>query len=164
MVQEHGYLRLHGFTPAPASLSHERTSLCLALCEGWPGPGVGAWVGGNGASYLAYVPHGPAGFNWTWVRADFSARRTYQLGGPSAGRKSPASSEASRSKGWFGGPQARLYIHKAVHTQGGAHKRRPVAIAGVLIFKGGAGAGPHIQQSEPKQGVVWQSTGKAAHT
>ena len=36
----------------------------------------------------------------------------------------------------FKGPQARRYTHKAVHTQGGAHKRRSVATAGVLSFKG----------------------------
>ena len=36
----------------------------------------------------------------------------------------------------FKGPQARRYTHKAVHTQGGAHKRRFVATAGVLLFKG----------------------------
>ena len=29
----------------------------------------------------------------------------------------------------------RLCIHKAVHTQGGAHKRRSVVTARVLLFK-----------------------------
>ena len=36
----------------------------------------------------------------------------------------------------FKGPQARRCTQKAVHTQGGTHKRRPVATAGVLLFKG----------------------------
>ena len=36
----------------------------------------------------------------------------------------------------FKGPQARRYTQKAVHTQGGTHKRRPVATAGVLLLKG----------------------------
>ena len=49
----------------------------------------------------------------------------------------------------FKGPQARQYTQKAVHTQGGAHKRRSVATAGVMLFKGGAGAGPRVEQSEP---------------
>ena len=34
------------------------------------------------------------------------------------------------------GPQARRYTQKAVHTQGGTHKRRCVATAGVVLFKG----------------------------
>ena len=33
----------------------------------------------------------------------------------------------------------------AVHTQGGAHTRQSVATAGVLLFKGVAGAGPHVE-------------------
>ena len=37
---------------------------------------------------------------------------------------------------------------KAVHTQGGAHTRRSVATAGVLLFKGGAGASPLVERSE----------------
>ena len=49
----------------------------------------------------------------------------------------------------FKGPQARRCTHKAVHTQGGAHKRRSVATAGVMLFKGGAGAGPRVERSEP---------------
>ena len=32
----------------------------------------------------------------------------------------------------FKGPQARRCTQKAVHTQGGTHKRRPVATAGVM--------------------------------
>ena len=55
---------------------------------------------------------------------------------------------------------------KVVRTQGGAHTRRSVALAGVLLFKGGAGAGvgPRDERSEPKQGVIWWSTGKVVHT
>ena len=52
----------------------------------------------------------------------------------------------------FKGPQARWCTQKAVHTQGGAHKRRSVATAGVMLFKGGAGAGPCVERSEPKVG------------
>ena len=36
----------------------------------------------------------------------------------------------------------------AVHTPGGAHTRWSVAIAGVLLFKGGAGTGPRVEKSE----------------
>ena len=36
----------------------------------------------------------------------------------------------------FNGPQGRRYTQKAVHTQGGAHKRRFVATTGVMLFKG----------------------------
>ena len=46
----------------------------------------------------------------------------------------------------------------------GAHKGRPVATAGVLLSKGGAGAGPRAKRSELKQGVFRRSTGNAAHT
>ena len=35
--------------------------------------------------------------------------------------------------------------HKAVHTQGGAHTRRSVATARVLLFKVGVGAGPCVE-------------------
>ena len=37
------------------------------------------------------------------------------------------------------GPQAKGYTQRAVHTQGGTHKRRFVATAGVLllIYRGG---------------------------
>ena len=52
----------------------------------------------------------------------------------------------------FKGLQARRYTQKVVHTQGSAHKRQPVATAEVMLFKGGAGAGPRIERSEPK---VW---------
>ena len=34
------------------------------------------------------------------------------------------------------GPQARRYTQKAVHTQGGTHKRRSLATAGVMLLKG----------------------------
>ena len=37
----------------------------------------------------------------------------------------------------------------AVHTQGGAHTKRSVATAGVMLFRGGAGAGPCVERSEP---------------
>ena len=48
-----------------------------------------------------------------------------------------------------GGAQRRWCTHKAVHTQGGAHTRRSVTTAGVLLFKGGAGAGPRVECSQP---------------
>ena len=44
--------------------------------------------------------------------------------------------------------KVRLSTHNAVHTQGGAHTRRSVAAAGVLLFKGGARAGPLVERSE----------------
>ena len=50
-----------------------------------------------------------------------------------------------------------------MHTQGGAHIGRSVATAGILILKGGVGAGPQVEQSEPKQGEVGQSRHKAVH-
>ena len=37
-----------------------------------------------------------------------------------------------------------------IHTEGGAHTRRSVATAGVLLFKGGAGAGARVERSEPR--------------
>ena len=45
-------------------------------------------------------------------------------------------------------------VGPAVHTQGGAHTRRCTqkavcSSAGVLLFKGGAGAGPRVERSEP---------------
>ena len=58
----------------------------------------------------------------------------------------------------------RRCIHKAVHTQGGAHRRRSVATVGVLLFRGGAGAGPRVERSEPGHWGGWRSTHKAVHT
>ena len=49
----------------------------------------------------------------------------------------------------FKGSQARRYTQKAVHTQGGTHKTRSVASAGVMLVKGGARAGPRVERSEP---------------
>ena len=40
--------------------------------------------------------------------------------------------------------------HKALHAQGGAHKRRSMATAGVLFFKRGGGAGSRAENIEPK--------------
>ena len=34
------------------------------------------------------------------------------------------------------GPRGKRYTQKAVHTQGGTHKRRSVATAGVMLLKG----------------------------
>ena len=39
-------------------------------------------------------------------------------------------------RGGFGGSHTRQCTQRAVHAQGGAHKRRPVATVGVLLFKG----------------------------
>ena len=66
----------------------------------------------------------------------------------------PASSAASRMHSRTGGAHTRRGTHKAGHTQGGAHTRRGTqkavdSIAGVLLFKGGAGAGPRVERSEP---------------
>ena len=36
----------------------------------------------------------------------------------------------------FKGPQARQYTQKAVHTQGGTHKRQSVATTSVMLFQG----------------------------
>ena len=88
---------------------------------------------------------GPAGFNRTWVR------RTYRLGGligsayfrPAESPAVPSARRLGRPKVRFNpspplvlGPQARRYTQKAVHTQGGTHKRRSVATAGVTLLKG----------------------------
>ena len=53
-----------------------------------------------------------------------------------------------------GSGYGRRGTHKAGHTQGGAHTRRGTqkavdSSAGVLLFKGGAGAGPRVERSEP---------------
>ena len=52
----------------------------------------------------------------------------------------PALREASRSKGWFGGP----------HTS--AHTRWLVATAGVLSFKGGAGLDHALREASRSKG------------
>ena len=70
----------------------------------------------------------------------------------------PASSEVNRSMGGW------RSTHKAVHTEGGAHKRRSVATAGVLLLKGGTGAGPRVERSEPKHGGLAVRTQGGAHT
>ena len=92
---------------------------------------------GRRPTWWSATAGGPAGFNRTWVRL------TYRLGGPSAGRPKgrfnpspPLGSVATAGVMLFKGPQARQYTQKAVHTQGGTHKRRSVATAGVMLLKG----------------------------
>ena len=82
-------------------------------------------------------------------------RETAQTAGgmePGSSEASHLLSEVSRSKGRFGSPRARRCMHQVVHTQGGAHTRRSVATARVLLFKDGVEAGPRIEQSEPERG------------
>ena len=102
---------------------------------------------------------GPAGINRIWVR------RTYRLGGLSAGWSAGLKSSLIRPPPFvhtqggthktqsvatagvmlFKGPQARWYTQKAVHTQGGTHQTRFVATAGVMLFKG-----PRARRYTPK--------------
>ena len=49
----------------------------------------------------------------------------------------------------------RRYTQKAVHTQGGTHKRRSVATAGVLLLKGPQ-ARRYTQKAVHTQGRLWQ--------
>ena len=58
-----------------------------------------------------------------------------------------------------------------IHVEGGAHTRQSMATARVFFFKGGAGASPRIERSEPsikrskpRQRKVWRPTHKAVHT
>ena len=81
-------------------------------------------------------------------------------GGVGAG---PRVERSGPKQGGVGGPHTRRCTHKEVHTEGGAHKRRSVATAGVLLFKGGAGAGPRVERSEPERGGGG-CTHKAVHT
>ena len=59
-------------------------------------------------------------------------------------------------------------MHKAVHTQGSAHTWWFVATAGVLSFKGSAGASscvergePPVERSEPKRRLAVYTQGTA---
>ena len=52
------------------------------------------------------------------------------------------------------GPQARRYTQKAVHTQGGTHKRRSVATAGVVLLKGPQ-ARRYTQKAVHTKGGLW---------
>ena len=58
------------------------------------------------------------------------------LGGRGGGRG--GGREGRGGMGWVGGEGGGVgsYTQKAVHTQGGTHKRRSVATAGVMLFKG----------------------------
>ena len=47
-----------------------------------------------------------------------------------------------------GGTYTRQCTHKAVHTQGSAYTRQFVATTEILLFKGGAGAGPNVKRTE----------------
>ena len=58
-------------------------------------------------------------------------------------------SKASSRRGLVSVPQPRRYTHDAVHTQGGARKRRSVATAGVVLLKGGTVVGARVERSEP---------------
>ena len=63
------------------------------------------------------------------------------------------------------GPQARRYTQNAVHTQGGAHKRRSIATAGVMLLRG-AQARRYTQNAVHTQGGTHRTrcTRKAVHT
>ena len=81
----------------------------------------------------------------------------------------PRREKRAAAGGWLvlrrqDGTHTRQCTPKAEHTQGGAHKRRFVATARVLLFKGRVGAGPRIERSELLQGFGWWSKGKAIHT
>ena len=49
--------------------------------------------------------------------------------------------------------------HKAVHTQGATHKRRSVATAGVLLFKGPQARRCTHKAVQPKGGLPTQGSG-----
>ena len=79
--------------------------------------------------------------------------------------------------GRFGGSHTRRCTQRAVHTQGGAHKRRPVATAGVLLYEGATGKAVHTERdthtrwcaqkaacSHRRSLVIEGVTGKAVHT
>ena len=54
----------------------------------------------------------------------------------------------------IGLPQARRYTQKAVHTEGGAHKRRSVATARVMLLKGPQ-ARRYTQKAVHTKGGLW---------
>ena len=58
--------------------------------------------------------------------------------------------KAEHTKGGLWPPQGSCYLRG--HRQGGTHTKRSVATAGVMLFEGGAGAGPRVERSEPKVG------------
>ena len=165
--------------------------VCVCVCLGvfvlqaFPHPNV----------VLQFEGQRPAGFNRTWVR------RTYQLGvligsayfrpadRPAESPAVPSARRLGRPKVRFNpppplvlGPQARRYTQKAVHTQGGTHKRRSVATAGVTLLKGPQAkrytqkavhtqGGTHKRQSVATAGVMLlkgpqarRYTQKAVHT
>ena len=61
------------------------------------------------------------------------------------GGLAPASSEASRGKGRFGGSHTRRCTHKAVHTQDGLWPPQESC-----YLRGGAGADLCVERSEPR--------------
>ena len=82
-------------------------------------------------TFLVLAQGGGGRFNRTWIRL------TYGLAGLLARRS------AGRKSGLICHPplllkalQARRYTLKAVHTQGGTHRRRSVATAGLMLLKG----------------------------
>ena len=48
-----------------------------------------------------------------------------------------------------GSGYGRRGTHKAGHTQGGAHKRRSIAVQESCYLRGVQGAGPRVERSEP---------------
>ena len=61
----------------------------------------------------------------------------------------------------WGGGRLRC-THRAVHTQGGAHTRRSVATAGVLLFKGVQGLAPALSEASRGAQCAWE--GLVVHT
>ena len=65
--------------------------------------------------------------------------------------------------------KVRQSTHKTVHPQGGARTRRSVVTAGVLLFRGDAGAGNRqakraVYRWQRAEAQFWRSTHKAVHT
>ena len=112
--------------------------------------GLGGWVGHTGSADIPAQRKSGQPAGWPTVQFipvtpptnDPRPPHTKNTSYVQNSREQALSQRLGLGLGWFGGPHTRRCIHKVVHTQGGAHTRRSVATARVLLFKGGAGLAP----------------------
>ena len=141
-------------------------------CRGWPlRPAKLA----EAREVLAVHTQGGAHIRWCTHKAvhtqgDAHKRRFVATAAVSSfkvgcGGMDPASGEASRGKGRFGGSHTRRCTHRAVHTQGGAHKRRFVATTSLLLCKWARSGWPprRAKRDYAREGLAVHTQG-GAHT
>ena len=153
------------------SVGTARVLLFKGGCLCWPPRGAkqaeargGLAVHTQGGAYTRWCTH-----NAVHTQGSANTRRSvgtarvlsFKGGGVWVGPRVKRS-EVKQGEVWQS-THTRRCIHKVVHTQGGAHTRRSVATAGVLLFKGGCLCWPPrgAKRAEARGGLAVHTQGGA---